>query len=79
MNAVTVQLPESLHKDIEALAQKEGYSMKQFLAAAASEKMAVITTIDYLKQEAAAGRREDFEQFLSAVPAAPPVPSDLRS
>ncbi len=79
MNAVTVQLPESLHKDIEALAQKEGYSMKQFLAAAASEKMAVITTIDYLKQEAAAGRREDFEHFLSAVPAAPPVPSDLRS
>ncbi len=76
MSTVTVELPESLHKDIVNLAQKEGYSMNQFLATAASEKVAAITTLDYLKQEAAAGRREDFDHFLSAVPEVNPAKSD---
>lgn len=76
MRTVPVELPESLHKDIEALARKEGYSMNQFLAAAASEKVAVMTTLAYLKQEAAAGNREDFDRFLAAVPAPEPLDSD---
>lgn len=68
MNTLTVQLPESLHRSIQALADREGYSIDQFLASAAAEKMAALKTLDYLRAEAALGRREDFEQFLSAVP-----------
>ena len=60
-------------KTIEALAAKEGYSVSQFLASAAGEKLAVVLTVDYLRREAAAGRREDFEKYLAAVPdVAPP-------
>jgi hypothetical protein len=73
MSTLTIQLPESLKKNIEALAAKEGYSVSQFLASAAGEKLAVVLTLDYLRREAAAGRREDFKKFLAAVPdAAPP-------
>ncbi len=76
MSALTVQFPESLHRSIKALAEKEGYSVDQFLASAAAEKMAALMTVDYLKREAAEGRREDFERFLEAVPPREPDESD---
>jgi hypothetical protein len=73
MSTLTIQLPESLKKQIEALAAREGYSVSQFLASAAGEKLAVVLTMDYLRREAAAGRREDFERYLASVPdIAPP-------
>jgi hypothetical protein len=73
MSTLTVQLPESLKKQIEALAAKEGYSVSQFLASAAGEKLAVVLTMDYLHREAGAGRRADFDRYLAAVPnVAPP-------
>ncbi len=77
MNKFTVQLPESLHRSIKALAEKEGYSVDQFLASAAAEKLAALRTVEYLRREASKGRREDFERFLSAVPDSPPIESDL--
>lgn len=76
MSTLTVELPESLRKSIEALAAKEGYSVSQFLASAAGEKLAVLLTMDYLRREASAGRREDFEKYLAAVPDVPPPEDD---
>jgi hypothetical protein len=76
MSTLTIQLPESLKKNIEALAAKEGYSVSQFLASAAGEKLAVVLTLDYLRREAAAGRREDFEKYLAAVPDVAPAEDD---
>jgi hypothetical protein len=76
MSTLTIQLPESLKNSIEALAAKEGYSVSQFVASAAGEKLAVVLTMDYLRREAALGRREDFDKYLAAVPPAPPVPGD---
>ena len=76
MNTLTIQLPESLKRRIEALAAKEGYSVSQFLASAAGEKLAVVMTADYLRREAAAGRREDFDKYLSAVSDEPPAETD---
>ena len=76
MSTLTIQLPESLKNTIEALAAKEGYSVSQFMASAAGEKLAVGMTMNYLREEAAAGRREDFDKYLAAVPAAPPLPGD---
>jgi hypothetical protein len=76
MSTLTIELPESLKKTIEDLAAKEGYSVSQFLASAAGEKLAVVLTMDYLRREAAAGRREDFEKYLASVPDVPPQPGD---
>ena len=76
MSTVTIQLPESLKKHIEAVAAKEGYSVSQFLASAAGEKLAAMLTMDYLRREAEAGRREDFERYLASVPDVAPAEDD---
>ena len=76
MSTLTVQLPESLRKSIEALATKEGYSVSQFLASAAGEKLAVVMTMDYLRREASQDQREDFERYLAAVPDIQPPEND---
>lgn len=76
MSSVTIEIPDSLKHSIEQLAAKEGYSISQFLASAAGEKLAVIMTIDYMKREAAAGRREDFERYLNTVPDVAPQEGD---
>lgn len=68
MSTLTVHIPESLHRSIQAHVEREGYSIDQFLASAAAEKMAALSTLDYLKGEAASGRREDFDRYLAAVP-----------
>lgn len=76
MNALTIRLPDSIHQTIKKLAKREGCSVNQFLASAAAEKMSALLTLDYLRAEAAEGRREDFEAFLAAVPEAEPLETD---
>ena len=76
MSTLTIELPDSVRKNIEAIAARDGYSVSQFLASAASEKLAVFMTMDYLRHEAAQGRREDFDKYLAAVPDVPPLPGD---
>jgi hypothetical protein len=76
MSTLTVELPDSLKQSIEELAAREGYSVSQFLASAAGEKLAAMMTMDYLRREAASGRREDFEHYLKAVPDAAPLEND---
>jgi hypothetical protein len=76
MSTLTIELPDSLKKSIEALAAREGYSVSQFLASAAGEKLAVVLTIDYLRREAARGGRGDFDRYLAAVPNVPPPEED---
>jgi hypothetical protein len=76
MSTLTIELPESLKKRIEAIASQEGYSVSQFLASAAGEKLAAMLTMEYLRGEAQAGRRADFERYLTAVPDVPPADKD---
>jgi hypothetical protein len=76
MTALTIRLPNSVHESIKALARKDGISVNQFIASAAAEKMASFQTLDYLRQEAALGKREHFDAFLGAVPNVAPLPGD---
>jgi hypothetical protein len=76
MTVLTIQLPDWLLDNIRQLAGQHGYSVDQFLATAAAEKMAALRTLDYLRSEAAQGRREDFDRFLAAVPDREPDEAD---
>jgi hypothetical protein len=78
MSKLTIEMPESLQRSIRALAEQEGYSIDQFLASAAAEKMAALRTLDYLRKEAAGGRGEDFDRFLAAVPVREPMETDRK-
>jgi predicted transcriptional regulator len=71
MTALTIRLPTSVHRKVKELALREEISLNQFIASAVAEKMASVLTLNYLKTEAAEGRRADFEQFLSMVPEVP--------
>ena len=76
MTALTIRLPNSVHESIKLLARKDGISVNQFIASAAAEKMASFQTLDFLRREAALGKREDFEQFLKLVPDVPALAGD---
>ena len=71
MTALTVRLPNSVHQKVRELAERDDISVNQFIAAAVSEKMASMMTLDYLKAEAAKGNRKDFDRFLAMVPDVP--------
>ena len=68
MTALTVRLPNSVHQKVKELAQRDDISVNQFIAAAVSEKMASVMTLDYLKAEAVKGNRNDFDRFMNAIP-----------
>jgi len=76
MSSLTIQLPDSLKDSIEAVAASEGSTVSQFLARAAEEKLAALKAMAFLRQEAAAGRREDFDRYMAAVPDVPPPDYD---
>lgn len=76
MTALTVRLPNSVHQKVKELALRDDISVNQFIAAAVSEKMASVMTLDYLKSEAAQGKRSDFDRYMNAIPDAPVAQGD---
>ena len=76
MSALTLRLPNSVHQKIKELAERDEISVNQFIASAAAEKMASVMTLDYLKAEAATGKRSDFKKFLKMVPDSPALKGD---
>lgn len=78
MSAVTVELPNSLHKKLEELARKEGFSLARFLASAAAEKLSVMLQTEFLEREAKLGTRASFDRVMRAVPDVEPEnPDDI--
>ena len=76
MSALTIRLPDSVHRNIKQLAARDGVSVNQFIASAAAEKMASVMTLDYLREQAAQGRREDYLAVLDMAPDVPPQETD---
>ena len=76
MTALTIRLPNSLHREIKELATLESVSINQFLTLAAMEKISTLRTVDYLRAEARKGSRADFDLFLNSVPDAEPMEED---
>ena len=52
MSALSLRLPKSLHEQLRELAQEEGISVNQFVMLAVAEKVAAISTIEYLEKRA---------------------------
>lgn len=76
MSTLSVRFPDSLHKKLKELAEKEGVSMNQFINLAVSEKMSALLTVDYLKERAERGTREEFEKIMDNVPDVEPEEYD---
>ena len=76
MSTLSLRLPPSIHRYVGELARREGVSMNQFIATAVAEKVAALTTVDYLESRAKQGSRKAFERVLTKVPASQPDPQD---
>lgn len=76
MSALTLRLPNSIHRHIKEIAQQEGVSINQFISSAVAEKISAIMTEDYLKTRAKRARRAEFTTILDNVPHRKPIPGD---
>ena len=76
MSALSLRLPNSIHRHIKEIATQEGVSINQFITAAVSEKISAISTENYLVQRANRAKREDFTKILNNVSHRTPVAGD---
>ena len=76
MSALSLRLPKSLHAQLKELAQEEGISVNQIVMLAVAEKVASISTIEYLEKRARRGNREKLLEFLNKVHDVEPEPFD---
>lgn len=67
MSTLSVRLPDSLHKRLSELAEREGISINQLINSAVAEKMAALMTADYLEVRAKRGSRRKFRSVLARV------------
>jgi hypothetical protein len=68
MPTISLRLPESLHAAARELAKKEKISINQLITTAVAEKLAALTTAEYLEARAKRGRRKKFLRALGRVP-----------
>ncbi len=64
MSALSLRLPESIHRHIKEIAKMEGVSINQFISSAVSEKISALMTEDYLMTRAKRAKKEDFVKIL---------------
>jgi uncharacterized protein (DUF1778 family) len=76
MSALSLRLPKSLHEQLRELAKEDGMSVNQFIMLAVAEKVASISTIEYLQKRTKRGSREKLLAVLDKAPDLEPDESD---
>lgn len=76
MGALSLRLPESLHRQLGELAEREGISINQLITTAVAEKMSALMTQEYLATRASRASRRKFEAVLAKVPDVEPEAYD---
>jgi predicted transcriptional regulator len=67
MSALSVRLPESLHRKLAEVAEREGISINQLINSAVAEKMSALMTEEYLEARAKRGTRRKFANVLAKI------------
>jgi hypothetical protein len=76
MSTMSLRLPESLHRQVRELAEREGISINQLVTTALAEKMSALMAREYLETRAQRGSREKFDRALAKVRARAPEAGD---
>ncbi len=76
MSALSLRLPESIHRHIREVAKMEGVSINQFISSAVSEKISALMTEDYLKAKARKAKQGYLGKIMAKVPNRKPLPDD---
>ncbi len=67
MSTLSLRLPNSLHRRLSELAERDDVSINQLITSAVAEKMSALMAADYLEKRAARGSRAKFERALRKV------------
>jgi hypothetical protein len=73
MVSLDIHLPDSIHKNLRRIADKEGVSINQLIATAVAEKISALETEDDLSARASRASREAFEKALKNSPDVTPT------
>jgi hypothetical protein len=76
MSTLSLRLPESIHRHLKTLAEREGISINQLINSAVAEKLAALMTEEYLQERAARGSRRKLRAVLAKVPDVEPEKKD---
>jgi 23S rRNA G2445 N2-methylase RlmL len=76
MAILKAQIPDSLYKQVEALATREEVTIDQLVAIALSAQVSAWMTKDYLEERAKRGSWEKFQEVLAKVPDVEPEEDD---
>jgi len=76
MSSLSLRLPESLHRRLRDLAEREDISINQFIATAVAEKAAALLTVEYLEARGQQANSKLVDRILSRVPDVPPIAGD---
>lgn len=76
MSTLSLRLPESIHRTLKTLAEREGISINQLINSAVAEKLAALMTEEYLAERAARGSRRKLKTVLAKVPDVEPEEHD---
>ena len=76
MGALSLRLPESIHRHIREIAKAEGVSINQLISSAISEKISAIMTEEYLQKRADRANIKDMEAILNKVADRKPLKGD---
>ena len=76
MGALSLRLPESIHRHIREIAKAEGVSINQLISSAITEKISAIMTEEYLQKRADRANIKDMEAVLNKVADREPLKGD---
>lgn len=76
MSAISLRLPDSLHKKVRELAKRENVSINQMITLALAEKISAMMTEEYLGERSSRASREKFDRAFSRVPDVEPEEED---
>ena len=76
MSTLSLRLPESIHRRLKTLAEREGISINQLVNSAVAEKLAALMTEEYLQERAERGSRRKLRAVLAKVPDVEPEKKD---
>jgi predicted transcriptional regulator len=67
MTTLQIQIPDSLHKRLQELADSDGISVDQFISTSVAEKISALMTQSYLESRGKRGTRTKYEAVLAQV------------
>jgi hypothetical protein len=71
MSTISLRLPDSLHKAVRELADREGISINMFITLATAEKLSALQAESYIQERAKRADKSEFEAVLAKIPKLP--------